>query len=148
MSSLKAVPNPDDDDLIGISGDGGLLLPEKEVDAICRSMKLVEFRMFKRMKYVLKFDVISPDCYLEDKVSLNMYLRFVKSWKRVPTASRLFKAACVAYGGRLRGQRITRSMFVGQVFRCRLRVVSERRVAYSIIDSLIEKLTSTGPENQ
>src|SRR5688572_22372983 len=120
LSTLRAVPDPEDDDLIGIAGDGGVLLPDKEVQAICRSMNRVEFRMFKRWKYVLKFDVIVPDCYL-GKVSLNMYLRFVPSWARIPTCSRLYKAACIAHGGRLRRQRITKSMFVGKVFRCRLR---------------------------
>src|SRR5688572_1876127 len=69
--------NVEDDDLIGTSGDGGLLLPVGQVDAICRSMKLVDFRMFKRTKYVFAFSVIEPVEYLNRKISLNMYVRFV-----------------------------------------------------------------------
>lgn len=133
-----------EDDLIGTAGDGGRLLLVPQVDAVCRSMTLVEFKMFKRTKFVLKFDVVSPAEYLEHKISLPMYIRFVPSWRRVPTASKLYKCACVALGRRLRGERITKSMFVGKMFRCRLRTVGDV-APYSIVDMLLQKLTSAGP---
>jgi hypothetical protein len=138
----KVVPIHDEDDVIADAGDGGVLLPVTEVHAICRSMKLVEFRMYRRSKYVLRFDVISPPEYGDGaSLSLYMYLRFVRSWRSVPTSSSLYKAACTAYGRRLRGgERITKSLFVGKLFRCRLRTVGEGAAAYSVIDRLIERL--------
>lgn len=129
-----------DNDLIGTSGDGGMLLPCQEVDAVCRSMKLVEFRMYRRQKYVLGFDVIEPVEYQGTR--LHLYLRKGNNWKRIPPSSKLFKAACVALGRRLRNERILKSDFVGVAFRCRLRTVDSGGQPYSVVDSLLRKLTS------
>ncbi len=128
-----------DEELIGTSGDGGVLLPCKEVDATCRSMKLVEFRMYGRTKYVLEFDVIDPAEFQGTR--LRLYLR-KKNWKRIPPSSKLFKAACVALGRRLRNERIVKSDFVGCAFHCKLRTVDSGGAPYSVIDSLLRKLTS------
>jgi hypothetical protein len=140
MTNLRSLV--EDDEIIGETDDGGSLLSVAEVDAVCRSMTLVEFRMFKgRKKFVLKFDVVWPAEYLERKISLSMYVRFVPSWRRIPPSSKLYQCACVALGRRLRVERVTKSMFVGKIFRCRLRTVSRGASAYSIIDTLLEKQT-------
>jgi hypothetical protein len=136
----QSAPVDDSDDLIGVSGDGGVLLPGLQVvDAVCRSMTLVEFRMFKRTKYVFRFGVVQPPEHLG--VNLQMFARFVPSWKRIPTSSKLYRCACVAVGRRLRGERITKSMFVGKLFQCRLKTVGDV-AAYTIVDTLLRKLTS------
>lgn len=139
MSSV--VPIREDDDLIGVSADGGILLPDDitHVDAICVSVTTMYFRMFKRTKMVFTFVVIEGQ-RVDAGTRLQMFVRFEK-WRTVPASAKLFKVACVALGKRLQGERITKSLFLKKAFRCRLAKIGDGAAAYSIIEIITEKLT-------
>jgi len=132
-----------DDDLIGIAAEGDPCLgPIEQVDAICRSMDgPVYWQLYKKWGYVCTFSVVEPSQYMGTK--LRMFVRWEKSWNgRLPRSSKLYKCACVAVGRRIdRGQRITKSLFLNQIFRCDVKSAGKGPAAYSKIDMLTRRLT-------
>src|SRR5262245_51251829 len=115
------------------------LLPCKEVDAVCRSIKKVHYSPYQQEKWVFAFCVITPEQHAG--TVLEMFVRLDRRWKAPPVSSKLFKAACVATR-LLKGERITQSMFLNKVFRCQLRKSGKGPAAYTVVDKLMEKLTS------
>jgi hypothetical protein len=70
-----------------------------------------------------------------------MFCRKDERWKHVPESSGLFKAACAALGRRLlRGEKITKAMFLKHLFRCRLRTAGRGVAAYTVVDKILERL--------
>jgi hypothetical protein len=132
-----------DGDLIGIAAEGDPYLGAIDrVDAICRSMDgPIFWKLYKKWGYVLTFSVVEPSQYMGAK--LRMFARWDKSWNgRLPRSSKLYKCACVAVGRRIdRGHRITKSLFLNQIFRCDVTSAGNGPAAYSKIDMITRRLT-------
>ena len=70
---------------------------------------------------------------------LQMFARYA-GWKTLPVRSKLWKLATVATGGQLkRKQKVTKSLFIGKMFRCKVR--PDENGHYTVVDTLIKKLT-------
>lgn len=129
----------DPDEVMGVTGEVPPLLLCSEVKAVCQAVKTVEYAPFRQKKYLFIFSVVEPEEYATNH--LQMFVRVNPAWKHPPIASKLFKAALVATDGQLRNrQRITKSMFIGKLFLCKLRTVGEGGARYSIIDCITERL--------
>lgn len=132
------MPSDEPDDVLFTTGDCASLLPCKEVQAICTDVNRAFY--FGQPKLAFKFTVVEPEKYSGEK--LEMFVRNAEKWHgHPPRSSKLHKAAAIALGGPPRKQRITKSVFVGKEFRCRLKRVGEGTAAYSIVEELLEKLT-------
>jgi len=95
---------------------------------------------FGQPKLAFKFTVVEPEIHAGEK--LEMFVHNAEKWHgHPPRSSKLHKVAAIALGGPPRKQRITKSVFVGKVFRCRLQKVGEGAAAYSVVKELLEKLT-------
>ena len=132
-------PEQSEDELICQTGDCPPLLPCSEVQAVCTDVRHVRYGPFHQEKLVFNFDVLDPVEFAGLKVS--MYIRNDPKWKHPPISSKLFKVSAVANGSLPRRQRITKSLFVGKLFRCRLKTVGEGAAAYSIVETITERLT-------
>jgi hypothetical protein len=137
VSALRAVEQ--DDDIIGIAGEGGALLPCTTVDAVCTRVDTVYFARYQRHKLVLNFSVYSPPEF--EGVKLQMFLRLDKRWTKIPRSASLYKAALIATGRRIDNEKIRKSWFKSKAYRCSLRTVGSDTGAYSVIDSIVERLT-------
>jgi hypothetical protein len=125
---------------LGVAAETAPLLPLSQANAVCLSVTSVDYRPYQRTKLLFKFSIVEPESYAG--TILEMFVRTDAKWKTLPPASKLLKIACVANGTRLRrGQTVVPSMFVHRVFKCRLRKVGEGAAAYTIVDTLLEKLT-------
>ena len=131
-------PEQSEDELICQTGDCPPLLPCSEVQAVCTDVQLVRFGPFQQ-KLVFDFEVLDPAEFAGLKVS--MYVRKDPKWKHPPVSSKLFRVSAVAVGGLPRRRRITKQMFVGKLFRCRLKTAGEGAAMYSIVDTITERLT-------
>jgi hypothetical protein len=145
-ASMSGVTNlslvqPIDQEIFGIAGECAPLLPISIANAVCLSVNLVRYQPYQRTKLVFKFSLIEPEAHVG--TTLEMFVRTEPSWKeKLPPASKLHKIACIANGARLkRGQKVVPSMFLNRVFKCRLRKVGDGAAAYTIIDTILEKLT-------
>jgi len=127
-----------DDDLICQTGDCPPLLPCSQVQAVCRDVRLVRFGPFHH-KLVFDFEVMDPVEWA--RMKLSMFVRKDPKWKHPPVSSKLFKVCAVAVGSLPRRQRITKQMFVGKLFRCRLKIAGEGAAAYSTVETITERLT-------
>ena len=125
-------------DILCEFGDCPALLPCAEVEAVCTEVKRVLFRGFGE-RMVFTFGVAIPQEFAGTK--LQMYVRAPRSWKRPPVSSKLFKVVAAACGELPRRRRITGDMFVGKLFRCRLKQVGERSATYSVVETILERLT-------
>jgi len=128
-----------EDDVLGVIGDSPPLLQDtiKKVDALCTDVQLVRYRGTNDARMVFTLQVIEPERYRG--TTLQMFARYA-GWKTLPVRSKLWKLATVATGGQLkRNQKITKSLFVGKVFRCRVR--PDKNGHYTVVDTLIERLT-------
>jgi len=128
-----------EDDVLGVIGDSPPLLQNtiKEVDALCTDIRLVSYRGTNDARFVFTLRVIEPERYSGTK--LQMFARYA-GWKTLPVRSKLWKLATVATDGQLkRSQKITKSLFVGKIFRCRVRL--DEHGHYTVVDTLIKKLT-------
>jgi hypothetical protein len=129
-----------DDAVLGVAGAPPALIQLSQIDAVCLSVTLHDYKPYRQQKWVLTFSPVAPEGYSDHR--LELFLRTDPKWRTPPLASKLYKAACVAYGSQLpKGFRITQGMFVNRVFRCQLRQVHRGAAAYTIVDSLLEKLT-------
>lgn len=132
----------EDGDLLGTVGDAStvLITDYSEVRAVCRSVKKTSYSWGMRFKFT--FSVYDPPKY--QGATLPMYVRYVAAWKKryVPESAKLYKAACITVGRRLpRGHQLTKSLWVGKAFRCRLGQVGLGAAMYTIIDMIIERET-------
>lgn len=126
-------------DLVGVIGEAPDHLPCDVVEAVCRKVSIIKYKPCRDPKLVFEMWVYAPEQYAG--VMLRMFVRLDPRWKTLPVGSKLWKMAQVAAGPLKRRQRVTKSMFEGKAFRCRLRSVGKGPAAYSVVDSLIEKLT-------
>lgn len=127
------------DELICQTGDCPPLLHCSEVQAVCTDLRLLRFGPYQREKLVFDFEVLSPAEF--GKLKLTMYVRKDSKWKHPPVGSKLFKVCATAVGKLPRRRQITKSLFVGKLFRCRLRTVGEGAASYSIVETITERLT-------
>lgn len=130
----------DDDDLLFTIGATAPLLDCAEVDAICIKVELTTFRPYRQGKLVFHLKVLEPAEF--EGTLLQLYARLAPQWQgKPPIASKLWKIAAAATGGNLkRGQKITKSLFLRKIFRCRLKVVGEAGARYSTVDTILERL--------
>jgi len=129
----------EEDDVLGVIGDSPPLLQNtiKEVDALCTKVQSISYSGTKDARIVFTFRVVEPERYSGTK--LQMFARYA-GWKTLPVRSKLWKLATVATGGQLkRKQKITKSLFVGKMFRCKVR--PDENGHYTVVDTLIKKLT-------
>ena len=61
-------------------------------------------------------------------------------WEKVPVSSKLWKMARVANPDLENGQEITKKMFTGKMYECKLKKSGVGPAAYTVVDSLIRKL--------
>jgi len=127
------------DELICQTGDCPPLLHCPEVQAVCTDVHLVRFRPFQQDKLVFDFEVFNPVEFAGSKLS--MFVRKDPKWKHPPVGSKLFKVSAVAVGSLPSRRRITKSLFVDKLFRCRIKTVGEGAAAYSIVETITERLT-------
>ena len=121
-----------------VAGESAPFIPGDRVMAICRKIEQRSYRQFGE-RLVFTFEVIEPTDYQGTK--LEMFARINPKWKMVPSSSKLFRSGCVAMGKRiLKGQRVTKSMFTGKVFLCKLKKSGDGPTAFSIIEELLERL--------
>jgi hypothetical protein len=142
VKNVVPIRDPDDDDVIGIAPEPAPLLDCTTVDAVCTSCKKVYFPIYRKSKFVLTFQVVEPGIYAG--VELYMFINFDDGWrkKRIPKSSKLFKSAVTASGRMSGGQAISYSLWLHKLFRCAIRTTGAGDAQYSIVDRLIEKLTS------
>lgn len=127
------------DELICETGDCPPLLPCSEIQAVCTDVRPVHYGPFRQEKLVFDFEVLDPAEFAGLKVS--MYVRKDPKWKHSPVSSKLFRVSAVAVGSLPRRRRITKSLFVGKLFRCRITTTGEGAAAYSIVERITERLT-------
>ena len=139
MSKPEHLQLVSEDDVLGVVGDSPPLFEKtvKLVDALCTEVQSVTYRGTKDAREVFTLQVIEPEKYRGTK--LQMYARNA-GWKTLPVRSKLWKLATVATGGQLRrNQKVTKSLFVGKIFRCKVR--PDKNGHYTVVDTLVEKLT-------
>lgn len=118
------------------------LLDVEEVEAVCFSVELVEFRA-KNPKWEFTFQVLQPDKYFG--VELRCYAnKRLAHWKKgnpswASYSSKLNQMATIAARGE-RVKRIAPKLFVGKRFRCKVRASGQGSLRYSIIDDILERL--------
>ena len=124
-------------DVLGIIGDNPPLLPTtvKEIDGFCKKVQSIHYRGTKDARLVFTFQVVEPEKYFG--ISLQMYVRNA-GWKTLPVRSKLWKIARVANGQLKRNQRVTKSLFIGKVFRCSVR--PDKNGHYTVVDTIVRKL--------
>jgi hypothetical protein len=128
-----------DNDVIGTAGEVSTLIPCDTVEAICRSVEEIFYRPYQEKRLVFTFRITEPPELKDQRVQ--MFCRKDDRWKHVPESAALFKAACAARGRRLhRGEKITKTMFLKHLFRCRLRTAGKGPAAYTVVDKIIERL--------
>jgi len=134
----RLLPSSEPEDLLFTTGDCASLLLCEEVQAICQDVKRALY--FGQPKLAFKFTVVEPEKHAGEK--LEMFVHNAKKWHgHPPRSSKLHKVAAIALGGPPRRQRLTKSVFVGKIFRCRLKSVGQGAAAYSVVENLLEKLT-------
>ena len=139
-----------EDDLLAYVGDiPPLLEGETVVDAQCVSIIgpfRFRFKGHERAKLVFWFVVVVPHEHAGKK--LPMYVRMEDAWRGRPISRRakLHKLAYLATGRHLtKGYRITKTMWLGKIFRCRLKRVTvdsggDEAMHYTVIDTILEKV--------
>ncbi len=140
MTDEKDVLSVEDDDILGVVGDNPPILPPlvKEVVALCKTISLKSYRGIWGHRYVFTMQVVKPDQFMG--VKLVMYAPWREEWKTLPVKSKLWKLARRATGGPFKGRpKITKSLFVGKLFRCLVRL--DENGDYTVIDTIIERVT-------
>jgi hypothetical protein len=140
--SQNVAPFPDNDDILGVVGEAqtALIADYAEVHAVCSKVTEHAYKWGPRLLFT--FTVIDPPKY--EGIKLFMFARIVTAWKEkyFPESSKLYKMACIAAGKRLpRGFRITKSLWVGKAFKCRLETSGKGAARYTTVSELLERLT-------
>ncbi len=135
---LQVVPVDEDEELC-VMGDTPPLLPCDEVLAVFTNLQRTLFKPYKQEKFVFELTVFSPEKF--EGVKLEMFARIDPSWKSPPRSSKLWKIIQIVTDGEFRKrQRVTKNIFIGKAFRCKLKTVGEGPAAYSIIEMIVEKI--------
>ncbi len=140
MTDEKDAPSIKDDDILGVVGDNPPILPPlvKEVVALCKAVDLKSYRGIWDHRYVFTMQVVKPDDF--EGMKLVMYARWREEWKTLPVKSKLWKLARRATGEQFKAkQKITKSLFLKKLFRCRVRL--DENGDYTVIDTIIERVT-------
>jgi hypothetical protein len=138
-SSLTLVTPTSEEDVLCTIGETAPRLDCQQVDAVCTSVEKKFFAPFKQEKFIFTFSVIRPEEHAGNLLS--MYVRWNSRWKTPPIASKIYKLAAIASGRLSKKQRVTKHLFVHRVFRCRVKQVGEGAASYTIVDTILEKLT-------
>ena len=125
-----------DNDVLGVVGESPPLLDCSEALCFCFKFDHAHFRPYDQKKYVFYFRVIEPAKH--EGVVLKMYVRDGE-WKNPPVSSKLWQIARVANPDLKPGSRITASLFLKKLFRCRLGP-TKGPVPYTVIQMLLEKV--------
>ena len=125
-----------EDDTLCIAEAGPPLLDCDEVEATCVDAGKRHFGQYDQTKLILTFNVYLPEQY--EGVQLPMYLTY---YKQLAIRSKMYKLIRAVVGEVKGKQRITKSMFVGRAYRCKLRTVDVDGVRYSVVDEVLEVLT-------
>ena len=143
MSEAEVTQTEDENELLCMMGDAPPLLSSDEVLAVCIDVKRTLFKHHRQEKFVFVFRVFSPEEY--EGVRLEMFARIDPLWKTPPRASKLWKTIQVATDGEFRKrQRVTKKLFKGKAFRCKVKTCGNGPAAYSIIDEILEKIAGGG----
>ena len=126
------------DDIICTIDECPPLLDCKEVTAKCVSLEKAFYKPYQHTKLVFALQVITPERYAG--AILKMFVPTKSESEKLRVASKLFKTVNVAVGKLKPRQRISKKMFLGKVFRCRLRSVEKLGAVYTIVDHLLEKV--------
>ena len=105
------------------------------VDAVCLDIREVRFTFWKKRTLVFDFSVFEPEQYAGTK--LQMFVRIGNWKKRPPVSSKVAKLAKIVGCQR----KFTKSALLNKAFRCRLRRKTRGDAPYTVIDTVVEKLT-------
>ncbi len=136
QTAQKRNLHPVEDDTLCIAEAGPPLLDCDEVEAICVDVVKRYFGQYDQTKLILTFNVYLPERYVG--VQLPLYLTH---YERPGIRSKMYKLIRAVVGEVKGKQRITKSMFVGRAYRCKLRTVDVDGVRYSVVDEVLEVLT-------
>ena len=141
--TMNAKPNnvpfePADTESLGTVGDAPPLLNLKTALGMCVKVEVVYYPPWQGHRLVFTFHLVDPAPFQGTK--LQMYVRQDPDWKTLPVASKLYKVARVAGGPFMRGQDVTKSLFLRKIFKCELAVVGTGAAAYSIVKTITEKV--------
>jgi hypothetical protein len=135
----QIVRDNDSDTLCTFGESNTTLLPFTECEAVCTSIDEKYFAPWKRTKFVFTFEIMQPMHYAKTK--LEMFVRIDAKWKgQPPRAATLWKAAAVALGRHPNKVRVTKSMFIGGLFRCKLAHVGDGAAAYTKVKAITERM--------
>lgn len=122
--------------------DSSVTLPIEEIEAMCVKIETIPYKWFGQEKLVFHFRVYEPEEYAG--TVLKMYVRWNPVWRKrgVPLGAKLWQIIHLAQdGGLKRGQKVQKSVFVGKIFRCRLRTATTTTgIPYSLVDTVTKKL--------
>jgi hypothetical protein len=142
QSNSEPIPFPHQagSDLLGVVGDNPVLLPSSvsKVSAVCFKVDRFPYRGVKSdMRFRFYFRVFDPIKF--EGVTLVMYVRD-GGWRTLPVSSKLWKLARVATQNQIgRGRKVTKSLFVGKAFLCKVKTM-KGPAPYTIIDTILEVL--------
>jgi hypothetical protein len=135
---LELISEEDEDLCPG--GEYPPLLTENKSLDVCATCTAVDiFPAYGRDNYMFTLMVFEPLEY--EGTKLHCFAPFRDKWRTrpLPIGSKLFKLAVVATGQR-RFRRITKKMFLGKAFVCRVRPTGTGDARYSVVDTFIKKL--------
>jgi len=137
QTAQKRNLRPVEDDTLCIAEAGPPILDCKKVEATCVYVVKRHFDQYNQTKLILTFNVYLPERY--EGVQLPMYLPY---YERPGIRSNMYKLIRTVVGEVKGRQHITKSMFVGRAYRCRLKIVeTEEGIRYSAVDEVLEVLT-------
>jgi hypothetical protein len=139
-SKTRTIPEQSDVEVLGVVGDNPILLPASvtQVSAVCFKLGRFHYRGIKSdMRFRFYFRVFDPPDF--EGVTLIMYVRD-GGWKTLPISFKLWKQARIATGNQIgRRQKVTKSLFVGKAFLCKVKTM-KGPAPYTIIDTILELL--------
>ena len=125
-----------DDELLAVVDEAPPLLECTEAVCFCFKIERTLFPEFQTVKLVFYFRVLEPHQHKD--LVLKMYVSDQKG-KRLPVRSKLYQIARVAFPDLKKRTRITNSMFLKKIFRCRLGT-TKTPVPYTVIRTLMERI--------
>ena len=128
---LQLVP---DDEVLAVVDEAPPLLECAEAVCFCFKIERTLFPEFQTVKLVFYFRVLEPHQHKD--LVLKMYVSDQKG-KRLPIRSKLYQIARVAFSDLKKRTRITNSMFLKKIFRCRLGPTATP-VPYTVVRTLLE----------
>ena len=129
---LQLVEN---DDVVFELDDFPPILECDSVDAVCVDIREVRFTFWRTSKLVFEFSVIEPEQHAGTR--LLMFVPIGKWKKRPPVSSKLAKVGKIAGCQR----KFRKSAFLKNAFRCRLTKRTRGDAPYTVIDTIVKRLT-------